>query len=715
MTQFGLILAIETSGLVFAVLLARWLLRHDSGGGEVRRLGGAIGRAIDAFLREEGRAIALLAGGLAAVSFGAHAALTPSEGVLSRIEVAFWAALALGLGAASTALVARIATKTALASALRVLHAARDNTDRALAIAIRSGGVLGLLTEAASVIALGLPMTLLLAMKGGFGSPSPELTAAVMSLAPGFALGSVVAALVVQRAGAIFHSGSDVAADLGGERGAGLPHDDAQNPVVVADLVGDHVGHAAARAVSAFVSACLGNVAAALIAVALVEASATDPRLAPLAFLPLVVRALGLLACGVGIMVVRTEEARDVSAALWRGQATASAILLGGLVGAASWLLGESAANFVWAGVAGLLAVSVVAHATRARLDKRLLPLREVVEALKFGDATTLVHGLGAGLGASWLPMLVLGTALVAAHQLGLSSGLAHGSVVAPIVALTTALAVTPFMVALGSFGPMADAARGIASMTPGAGTADGQRRTARLDDAGFFARAVSQSHLSCVAAWSAMLAAAAAVQVRAGATVDLMHPAVLWCGGLGLGLGLAYAASGAHGGARSAQSLLAEVKLQLRAFPRERGKLRLPAEFTPSYKACIELASRAGFRHLIAAVLVVLAAPVGLTIALWLTYRHDAPALVSQALTAFVLIAAITGLGMALALDAARMTLSAARRVHRQTPDGAELEAALTGDAVADIIGTASAPALLLSIQAATAAILVTTSFLLS
>lgn len=714
MTQFGLILAIETCGLVFAVLLARWLLRHDSGGGEVRRLGGAIGRAIDAFLREEGRAIALLAGGLAAVSFGAHAALAPSEGVLSRIEVAFWAALALGLGAASTALVARIATKTALASALRVLHAARDNTDRALAIAIRSGGVLGVLTEAASVIALGLPMTLLLAMKGGFGSPSPELTAAVMSLAPGFALGSVVAALVVQRAGAIFHSGSDVAADLGGERGAGLPHDDAQNPVVVADLVGDHVGHAAARAVSAFVSACLGNVAAALIAIVLVEASVTDPRLAPLAFLPLVVRALGLLACGVGIMVVRTEEARDVSAALWRGQATASAILVGGLVGAASWLLGESAANFVWAGVAGLLAVSVVAHATRARLDKRLLPLREVVEALKSGDATTLVHGLGAGLGASWLPMLVLGTALVAAHQLGLSSGLAHGGVVAPIVALTTALGVTPFMVALGSVGPVADAARGIAAMTPSAATADGQRRTARLDDAGFFARAVSQSHLSCVAAWSVMLAAAA-VQVRAGATVDLMHPAVLWCGGLGLGLGLAYAASGAHGGARSAQSLLAEVKLQLRAFPRERGKLRLPAEFTPSYKACIELASRAGFRHLIAAVLLVLAAPVSLTIALWLTYRHDAPALVSQALTAFVLIAAVTGLAMALALDAARMTLSAARRVHRQTPDGAELEAALTGDAVADIIGAAGAPALLLSIQAATAAILVATSFLVS
>ncbi len=710
-TQFGLILAIELSGLAFAILLGRWLLHRDSGGGELRRVGGALSRAIDAFLREEGRAIALVAGGLAAVSFGAHAALAPSDGVLTRVEIAFWAALSLGLGAASTTLMARIAAKTALAATIRVVAAARESTDAALSVAVRSGGVLGLAAEAASVLALGIPLSLLFAMKGGFGAPTPELTSAVVTLAPGFALGAVAAALVVQRAGAVFHGGSDVGADLGGERDAGLPHDDPKNPALVADLVGDHVGNATHRTVNAFVSACLGNVTLALLAAALISTSPADPKRVALVFLPLVVRALGLVASGFGIMVVRTEEAREVTAALWRGQATAGVITLGGLVGAASWLLGDAGISFVWAGVSGLLGLFLLAHVTRVRLDKRLLPLREVLEALRVGDAPAVAQGLSAGFGSSWPSIAILGATMALSHHLGVASGVTQGGLLGPVVAMTTMLAASPFLVALGTFGPIADAARGIATMTSTATTPDGQRRVARLDDAGPAARAVSQSCLLCVAAVTAVLAQVTFFTGQSEGGVNMLRPSVLWCGALGFSLTLAYASHGMWAAAQGARSMILETTRQLRAFPRERGKPRLPADFTPSYKACIEVGTRAAFHRLVPAVLAVLALPALLFAVLW--FGHREPTLIAESLTAFVLVAAVTGLGFALSLDFSRMTLSAARRHCRLGPDNADFHAALGADAVMDLVGRPGASSALLAVQAAAATVLVTCAFL--
>ena len=75
MTEFGLILAIDASGLAFALLLSRWLVGRDAGGADVRRVGGALGRAVDAFLWSEIRRVGMVAGALASITFGVHAAL----------------------------------------------------------------------------------------------------------------------------------------------------------------------------------------------------------------------------------------------------------------------------------------------------------------------------------------------------------------------------------------------------------------------------------------------------------------------------------------------------------------------------------------------------------------------------------------------------------------------------------------------------------------
>jgi Na+/H+-translocating membrane pyrophosphatase len=242
-TKLALILAIHVGGLVFAAVLARWLLGRDAGGAEVRRVAGAVQRAGDAFLWQELRLVGIAVGALAIASFSLHALLGRAP-AFGRIEAAFWATLGLLFGALGACAVARAAVRLAQRASSRAVAAARTSLDRALSVSVRAGGAAGLLVETLAATGLLFVFGLLYAMKGG-ASAAPqaagELVGSIAALLPGYAFGAAAAALILQRGGATYHTAADVGADLAGER-CGADHDDARNPAVVADLVGDHVG-----------------------------------------------------------------------------------------------------------------------------------------------------------------------------------------------------------------------------------------------------------------------------------------------------------------------------------------------------------------------------------------------------------------------------------------------------------------------------------------
>lgn len=700
MTAVGLILAIEISGLAFALALARWLATRDAGGAELRRVGAGVGRAVEAFMARELRVVSIVGACLAAVVFGLHAALGTRGGPLAPLESAFWSALGVLIGAGTVSLVARLGARSALGATLRTLGAARHSTDRALGVAMRGGAVAGVLAESASVVSMALPYGLVFAMKGGLGATADDaaaLAAAVVAALPSHALGVVAAALVLQRAGGAFQAASDVGAELGGERDLGLDHDDARNPAVIAGLVGNHVGRSATKAVDLMVSATVLNVTVAVTGVALYAAHhQAEPQVLGLVFLPLLVRAFGVIASAFGVMVVRTDETSGPSNALWRGQATTSVIVAGSIAGTVLWLAGDGGSAFLfWSGLLGLAAAALAAHAARYRVDRRFAPLRDLLDALRAGDVPGIAVGIASGLRAVPVPIAAMGAAMVGAWHLGAASALSGGPVVATLTALCAMLAAAPYMLAMDGFGAIADGARGVGALAP-ALSADVQRRAARLDDAGFQAAAVTGPYLIVIGGLSAAVATLAfpALGGGVGSAVNLAKPAVLWSGALGFAFVLAYAGSALVPAARGLRAVLLEIERQLRGFPRERGRPKLPSDFTPSYKPCIELSTSAALQRVALSPVAALSAPLVLGVAVaWLSRGHD-PGLASEALSAFVAVAAVTAVAASLAADGARVTLSAARRHSRTGPGGGSFSAAIGAESAAAMVGTAAGPA---------------------
>ena len=245
------------------------------------------------------------------------------------------------------------------------------------------------------------------------------------------------------------------------------------------------------------------------------------------------------------------------------------------------------------------------------------------------------------------------------------------------------------------------------------------RRRSARLDDAGFLGSAIARQYSVFSGALASLLMAwAIAMQGHLGgapASPSLVDSsALVWCGAVGAAVVLGYAGSVARAAVRGAREVSAEVERQLRGFPRDHGIAQVPTDYTPSYKTCVEVTSAVSLRRALVPIAAGLAAPVLLGIALRLAFHGMSPALASQGLSWFVVVASLTGLTTALAVGAARATLGSVRRANRGRDSGSAFTSSITADALSDIFGNAAAPALQLLVKATAAAALIITPFLL-
>jgi K(+)-stimulated pyrophosphate-energized sodium pump len=718
-TELGLIVGIDVVGLVLALLLWRQVAVREAGPPALRRLGNALERAARGFVWQEFRLIGVTTFVLVVLAAVVGATFGEAQGTITRLEATFWSLLGLCLGAVGASLSGYVATVLAVRGSVRAAAAAGGSVDAALGVAMRAAGAAGLFGETLSVLGIGSLFGLVYAIKGGFALPNEQslpLAAHTVLLLPSFALGAAAAALVLQRGGAAFHAASGVGSDQAGERDAGLEHDDARNPAVVAELVGDHVGASASRIVDGFACSSSANAAALIIGSALSAAvPGSDPLL--LLALPLVLRAFGVIASAFGIFLVRTDEASSLSYALLRGYLSTAVIALVGLAGTTFWLLGEHFVPVCAAGALGLSSVLLAAHAFSLRLGRRSTAMRDTGDALRFGVGTMIAAGLGAGLETALVPVSILGAAALASERIGAQSSASGGVGLCLVVFAVSALSVAPYALSVATLGSIADGARGVASMS----NADGElrRRSARLDDASFLGAAVARQYAILSGALSSLLIAwAIAGQARSSgaspATGIAGSAALTWCGALGAAVVLGYAGSVARATVRGAREVSAEVERQLRGFPREHGIAQIPADYTPSYKSCVELTTAVSLRRALTPIAVGLAAPVFLGVALRLLYKTLAPELVTQGLTWFVVVAALTGLTTALSLEGARATLGGVRRANRARDNATAFSTSLTADALSDIFGNAAAPAAQLLVKAAAAAALIATPFLL-
>ncbi len=358
--------------------------------------------------------------------------------------------------------VGQLGMRVAVAANVRVTSASRRSFREALQIAFRAGTITGMLTNA-----LGLLGGTIIFMYYQIAAPDVLL---------GFGFGGTLLALFMRVGGGIYTKAADVGADLVGKVEAGIPEDDPRNPAVIADLVGDNVGDCAGMAADIFESYEVTLVSALILGLALWHATG---QIAWVVF-PLVVRAIGVLASIVGTYLVDEDPNHpgDAMRGIFRGYMISAFISLvltfafgyyylhvmqnGQLVG--GWWRTPLAV------VTGLALAVVLDRLTNYFTGTQYSPVKEIRNAASTGSATLILQGLVVGMESSvWAAVAMAATIMV-------SVGIFAGATADPVtqvvfvlygVAMTGIglLTLTGNIVAMDSFGPIADNAGGIAEM----------------------------------------------------------------------------------------------------------------------------------------------------------------------------------------------------------------------------------------------------------
>ncbi len=693
--------------ILFAIYLTWKVLKQPRGSEKMEEIGGAIREGARAFMRRQYSTIAIIAVILAVV-FAASIGFNDAELGLKT-------ALAFGLGSAFSAISGYIGMHISIRANQRCAAAATRSYNDALKTAFRGGAVSGF-----SIVAMSLLGVALLYFAFGWGKEATrEIQTEVVLSMVGFGFGASLVALFAQLGGGIYTKAADVGADLVGKVEAGIPEDDPRNPAVVADLVGDNVGDCAGRGADLFESTAAENIGAMILGAALFPYFGL-----PGILFPLVARAFGLFATIAGVIIVRTKEEEQPMAALNRGYAltTVLAIVFFGIAaflmlqpvtpsgldpitGQAfpapsdiTWLL------FFLCGVTGIITALVFVFITQYYTEARFRPVKEIASASETGPGTNIISGFSVGLEATALPALAIAIAVLVSYWLGEISGMRVGTVILPngdpfivggglygtAIATMGMLATCAYILAMDTFGPIADNAAGIVEMAGISGSV--RKQMDKLDAAGNTTKALTKGYAVGSAALAAFLLFSAYLEATHIASVDMAKPEVFIGGMAGLALVFLFSAWAIRAVGKAAWSIIKDVRDQFKEHPEiMEGKMK------PNYARSVDIVTKASLKQMIVPGLLAVLTPVvvGLIFRV-IVITADLPA--GEPLGALLMVGTIAGVILALTLNTGGGAWDNAKKYIESQPEGKGTErhkAAVIGDTVGDPFKDTAGPSL--------------------
>ncbi|MBI4543386.1 MAG: sodium-translocating pyrophosphatase [Gemmatimonadetes bacterium] len=641
----GLVLLVSVTALLVAVLFARQVLGMDRGTPEMRAISDAIQEGAEAFLRRQYKTIALLSVVLGAVIFALYAWVreaSPADPT-SRLNLALATIVSFFLGALCSGVAGYVGMFVSIRANVRAASAARTSMNRALRAALRGGAVSGLFVVAMSLLGV-----------GGLYALVDRLTDVRVTDIPliivGYGFGASFVALFAQLGGGIYTKAADVGADLVGKVEVGIPEDDPRNPAVIADLVGDNVGDCAGRGADLFESTAAENIGAMILGATLARSieGASPSLVVGVMLFPLVVRAFGLIASIIGVWAVRAREDEDPMNALNRGYWLAAGLAGLGFIAATRWLLDFPTHPGAWwrfalAGLIGIATSIAFVYITQYYTEYRYRPVKAIAAASVTGPATNIIAGMAVAMECVALPTVTISAAIISSYYLG-KSAIEGGGLFGTAVATMGMLGTAAYILAMDTFGPIADNAGGIIEMSKQ--PEEIRRKTDRLDAVGNTTKALTKGYAIGSAALAAFLLFSAYMdEVRHyGAplhSVDIAKPEVFVGGLLGAMLIFWFSALAINAVQKAAVSVIKEVRRQ---FAEDAGILAGTSR--PNYARCVDIVTVGALKEMIAPGLLA----VGMPIAVGLLFKLVG--LGAETVAAFLMVGTIGGILVATMLN---------------------------------------------------------------
>ncbi|CAN2168687.1 OVP1 Inorganic pyrophosphatase [Candidatus Nanopelagicaceae bacterium] len=605
------VLAVALGALAIAYALRQQVLAASEGTAKMQEIAEAVQEGAAAYLARQFRTLSYFVG----IVFFLLLAL-PADTTSLRIGRSIF----FLLGAGFSALVGYNGMWLAVRANVRVAEAARqkDGT-KAVQIAFRTGGVVGMTTVGLGLVGASLVVIL-------FRENAPVVL-------EGFGFGAAMLAMFMRVGGGIFTKAADVGADLVGKVEKGIPEDDPRNPATIADNVGDNVGDCAGMAADLFESYAVTLVAALILG----KAAFGNEGL----IYPLIVPAIGIITAVIGIFATRLRSTDKSAMSAINRSFFMSAIISAGLTGLATftYLPGkfnlltnysptvlEEAGNInprvlsFGAVIIGIVLAAAIQVLTGFFTETGKRPVNDVAASSQTGAATVILAGISVGFESAVYSALLIAAAVFGAFLLG------GGSIVLSLFAIALAgtglLTTVGVIVAMDTFGPISDNAQGIAEMS-GDVKGEGAQILTSLDAVGNTTKAITKgiaiatAVLAATALFGAFTDAIKEAVIKAvgeGTTVALEYQGVLDIAsprnlvGLIIGAAVVFLFSGLaiNAVSRAAGAVVVEVRNQFKLHP---GIMKGTEK--PEYGRVVDICTRDSLRELVTPGLLAVMAPI--------------------------------------------------------------------------------------------------------
>ncbi|MBE7325440.1 sodium-translocating pyrophosphatase [Nocardioides sp. Y6] len=598
----AVVLGISLAALAMAAVFRSQVLAASDGTPRMQEIARAVQEGANAYLARQFRTLAVFV----VIAFFVLLALPAAD-----LGVRMGRSIFFVLGAGFSAAIGYLGMSLAVRANVRVASAAEtEGREPAMTVGFRTGAFVGMTT-----VGLGL-----------LGASSVVLIFRdeAAHVLEGFGFGAALLAMFMRVGGGIFTKAADVGADLVGKVEHNIPEDDPRNAATIADNVGDNVGDCAGMAADLFESYAVTLVAALILgSQAFGDAGLVYPLLIP---------AVGALTAVLGVFLTRAKAGQNGLTTINRAFYISAAV--GGLGSVVLSYLYLPASFSEFANVTGadmgtasgdprlIAAAAVVIGIVMAAAILTLTgyytgtehgPVKEVTRTSLTGPATVILSGLSVGFESAVFTTLVIGAAVMGGYLLG--GATLTVSLFAVALAGCGLLTTVGVIVAMDTFGPVADNAQGIAEMS-GDVSEEGAQILTELDAVGNTTKAITKgiaiatAVLAATALFGSYATSVATAFAESGASEALdftvFSPAILV--GILLGASVVFLFSGLaiNAVARAAGAVVLEVRRQFREIPGI-----MEGTGRPEYGKVVDIVTRDSLRELVTPGVLAVMAPV--------------------------------------------------------------------------------------------------------